>query len=59
MEGGSALAGKKKSGGKTDEPNPEFQNFQRLLKDTLAVPKEELDKKRREYNRGRDKRRTG
>lgn len=53
------MAGKKKSGGKTDEPNPEFQNFQRLLKDTLAVPKEELDKKRREYNRGRDKRRTG
>ncbi len=47
-------ANRKKQG----EPSREFQNFQRLLEGTLSVPKEELDKKRREYKRDRDKRHT-
>lgn len=44
-----------------DEPSQEFQNFQRLLKDTLAVPKEDLDKGRDEYERAkaRRKKQTG
>lgn len=45
------MAGKKQSNGKKDEPNPEFDNFQRLLKGTLSVPKEELDKRRAKYDR--------
>lgn len=39
---------------KQGEPSQEFQNFQRLLEGTLAVPKEELDKRRAEYKRERD-----
>lgn len=49
------MAGEKKSSGKTDEPNPEFDNFQRLLKGTLSVPKEELDERRAEYERKRER----
>lgn len=43
------MAGEKKSSDKKNEPNPEFDNFQRLLKGTLSVPKEELDKRRDKY----------
>jgi hypothetical protein len=50
------LAEKKKNGGKQDEQSQEFQNFQRLLKNALAVPKEELDKRRAKYKREREKR---
>lgn len=54
------MAGEKKNNGKQDEPNPEFDNFQRLLKDTLAVPKEEMDKRRAEYERtGEQRKRDG
>lgn len=42
-----------------DEQNPEFDNFQRLLKGVLAVPKEELDKRRDEYEREKRERRAG
>lgn len=35
------------------EPNPEYDNFQRLLKGVLAVPKEKVDEKRREEKRER------
>ena len=45
-----------KNNGKKNEPNPEFQNFQRLLENTLAVPKDELDKRRDEYERAKDRR---
>lgn len=31
---------------KKNESNPEFENFQQLLKATLSVPKEQLDKQR-------------
>ena len=51
------MAGEKKSNGKKDESNSEFDSFQRLLKGTLAVPKEELDKRRAEYER--EKKREG
>ncbi len=51
MKGGLVVAAEDKSNGKQDESNPEFDNFQRLLKDTLAVPKEELDKRRDESER--------
>jgi hypothetical protein len=41
----ATLADEKKRDHKHDEPSQEYQNFQRLLEDALAVPKEELDKK--------------
>ncbi len=47
------MAGKKKRD-EHDEPSREFENFQRLLKGTLSVPKEELDKRRDEYKRERE-----
>ena len=40
-----------------DEPNPEWDNFQRFLEGTLSVPKEELDRRREEYER--QKKRAG
>ncbi len=52
------MAEEKQNHGKQDEPNPEFQNFQRLLKDTLAVPKTELDKRRDEYERAKARRKS-
>ncbi len=44
---------------KRDEANPEFENFQRLLKGVLAVPKEKLDKRRDEYERDKERKRAG
>lgn len=52
------MADEKKNDHKQDEPSQEFQNFQRLLKDTLAVPKEELDKRRGEYKRTKARRKS-
>jgi hypothetical protein len=51
------LTDKKKHNGEQDEPSQEYQNFQRLLKGTLSVPKEELDEKRAEYERKRERER--
>lgn len=39
------------------EPNPEFDNFQNLLKQVLTVPKEKVDEKRAEQER--EKKRAG
>ena len=39
--------------GKKDEGNPEFTNFQRLLKQVLSVPKEKIDEQRAEHERQR------
>lgn len=50
---------KSKDNGKRDEPNPEYKNFQRGLKQILSVSKEELDKRRAEYERERAEKRTG
>lgn len=47
------MAEKKKSNDGRDEHNPEYDNFQRLLEGTLAVSKEELDKRRDEYERAK------
>ena len=40
---------------KDEEDTTEFENFQDLLKDVLSVPKEELDKRRAEYERKRER----
>jgi hypothetical protein len=34
-----------------EERNEEFENFQRVLEKVLSVPKEELDRRRAEYER--------
>lgn len=39
--------------GKRSEDNPEFKNFQQLLKQVLSVPKEEVDKRRAERKKKR------
>lgn len=43
----------KNGNGKNGEPNPEFTNFQRLLKQVLSVPKEKVDERRAEDERER------
>jgi hypothetical protein len=53
------MAEQKKGNGKQDEDNPEFRNFQQLLKQVLSVPKEKIDEKRTEYQRQRKEKRTG
>lgn len=35
------------------ELNPEFDNFQHLLKDVLAAPEEKMDEKRAKYGHKR------
>lgn len=42
-----------------DERNPEYDNFQRLLKGVLSAPKEEVDREREEYEREKQQRRAG
>lgn len=37
-----------KNGENTNGGNPEYENFQQLLKQVLSVPKEDVDKRRRE-----------
>ena len=44
---------------KDEDDTTEFENFQELLKDVLSVPKEELDKRRAEYERERKGKRAG
>lgn len=45
------MAEEKNGNGKKEEPSKEFENFQQLLKQVVSVPKEKLDKKRREEQR--------
>jgi hypothetical protein len=49
------MAEENKSNGKQDEGNPEFRNFQQLLKQVLSVPKEKLDEKRTEYKQSKER----
>lgn len=49
---------KRKDKDRKDEENTEYDNFQDLLKKVLSAPKEEVDKRRAEYERER-KRRAG
>ncbi len=43
----------KKGEGEPHGGNSEYDNFQRLLKQVLSVPKEDVDKKRREEQQER------
>lgn len=52
------MAEKDNGNGKKDEGNPEWQNFQRLLKQVLSAPKEKIDEQRAEYEQEK-KRRAG
>ena len=40
-----------------DEQSAEFERFEEFVKRIAAVPKEEVDEKRREWEREREKRR--
>ena len=53
------MAKEKNGNGKKDEGNPEWQNFQRLLKQVLSAPKEKVDEQRDEYERERERKRAG
>ena len=46
--------GDRKDKDRNDEPNPEYENFQRFLEGALSVPKKELDRRRKEYERKRE-----
>ena len=48
------MAERKDKDKRKDEDTTEFDNFQELLKEVLSVPKEELDKRRAEYERKRE-----
>lgn len=41
------------------EPNPEYDNFQKVLEQVLSVPKAELDKRRAKYEREQKEKRAG
>lgn len=49
------MAEEKNGNGKRDEDNPEFRNFQQLLKQVVSVPKEKLDERRAEQEKERRK----
>ncbi|MBA3569998.1 MAG: hypothetical protein H0W28_11785 [Pyrinomonadaceae bacterium] len=53
------MAGQKDKDKRKDEGNTEFENFQKVLEKTLSVPKEELDRRRAEYERERKEKRAG
>ena len=36
---------------KTDKPSEEYQNFEKLAKALIAVPKSEIDKREAEYQK--------
>ena len=44
---------------KVEEDTAEYENFQELLEQVLSVPKEEVDKRRTEYERKRKEKRAG
>lgn len=52
------MAEKDEGNGK-DEPNQEFDNFQRLLKQVLSAPKEKVDERRDKYEREKERKRAG
>jgi hypothetical protein len=49
------MAGRQKTTGKKDDPSPEFGDFQRLLKQVLSVPKEEVNWRRAQYKSEKDR----
>lgn len=42
-----------------DEPNPVWERFRVFVSKVAAVPKEEVDEKRRNYEERRDTKKTG
>ncbi len=42
-----------------EEPNPEFENFQKVLERVLSVPKEDINKAREQEKREREEKRAG
>jgi len=50
---------KPKDDQKPDDENPAWERFRVFVKKVAAVPKEEADEKRREYERERDDKRAG
>ena len=52
------MAEQEKTNNDKGEPNPEFQNFQRLLKQVLSIPKKELDRRRAESRREKEQKQT-
>jgi hypothetical protein len=44
---------------KKDERNPEYEGFQRILKQVLSVPPKELDKRKAKRERERKEKRAG
>lgn len=53
------MAEEKNGNGKKDEPSQEYENFQRLLKQVLSVPKDKLDEQRAEYEQEKKEKRAG
>ena len=53
------MAERKPKDERKEETNTEFENFQKVLEKSLSVPKEELDKRRAEYERKRKEKQTG
>jgi hypothetical protein len=53
------VAERKDKDKRKDEDTTEFDNFQELLEEVLSVPKEELDKRRAEYERKKKEKRAG
>ncbi len=49
----------RKDNKRREEPNPEFENFRKVLERVLSVPKEELDERRAKYERQRKEKRAG
>ncbi len=49
----------KQDEGNPDDANPEFENFQQLLKRVFSVPKEKIDEQRAEYEREKERKRAG
>lgn len=52
------MAAESNGNGKQSEDNPEFKNFQQLLKQVLSVPKEQVNKQRAEREREGGRRRA-
>lgn len=51
------MSDKKQGDKEQGEQNSEFESFQRLLKGTIAVPKEEVDEKLDERKQRKDRKR--
>lgn len=48
-----------KNGENGNGDNSEYENFQQLLKQVLSVPKGEVDEKREEHEREKERKRMG